>query len=204
MKQKGMRLPTVVLVFAGPRGGHYVWRRSRGGPKMPDRISAMDVENQEFGRALRGYDREGVRLYLKSVASEIERLNLENGELREKAGVVRGELDQIRSREQILQQTLVAAQRMAEELKERARAEGQLLVKEARFRADQIVRQAQDQLAQVESDISRSRLERDNVERRLRGVIDQHLALLELREEARGDVGTLRVMPPSRVGSEVG
>lgn len=204
MKRKGMRLPTLVLAFAGPRAGPYVWRRSTGGTEMPDRISAMDVENQEFGRALRGYDREEVRLYLKSVASEIERLNLENGDLREKAGVLRGELDQIRAREQILQQTLVAAQRMAEEMKEKARAEGQLVVKEARFRADQIVRQAQDQLAQIEGDISRSRLERDNIERRLRGVIDQHLALLELREEARGDVGNLRVMPPSRVGSEVG
>jgi len=171
---------------------------------MSDRIIAMDIESQEFSRKLRGYDPDEVRLYLKSVAEEIERLHLENGEIREKIGVLRGESDEVRSREKTLQQTLVAAQSMAEELKEKARAESELVIKEARFRADQIVRQAQDQLARIEGDISRSQLERDNIERRLRGVIEQHLTLLDLRKEARGEVDNVRLMPHGRVGSEVG
>lgn len=171
---------------------------------MSDRITAMDVENQDFSRKMRGYDRDEVRLYLKSVSVEIERLNLENGEIREKMGVIRSELDEIRTREKTLQQTLVAAQGMAEELKDKARAESKLVVKEARFRADQIVKQAQDQLARIEGDISRSQLERDNIERRIRSVIDQHLTLLDLRKESRGDVDNVRVMPHGRIGSEVG
>jgi len=171
---------------------------------MSDRITAMDIESQEFSRKLRGFDPDEVRLYLKSVAEEIERLNLENGEIREKMGVLRGESDEVRSREKTLQQTLVAAQGMAEELKEKARAESELVIKEARFRADQIVRQAQDQLARIEGDISRSQLERDNIERRLRSVIDEHMTLLDLRKEARGEVDNVRLMPRGRVGSEVG
>jgi len=155
---------------------------------MSDRITAMEIEEQDFGRKLRGFDPVEVRLYLKSVAAEIERLNLENGEMLESAGQFKSELADVRSREQTLQKTLVSAQTMADELKERARAQADLVVKEARFRADQIVRQAQDLLARIEGDISRSRLERDNVERTLRGVIDQHLALLDLRREARGEM----------------
>lgn len=171
---------------------------------MSDRITAMDVENQGFSRRMRGFDVDEVRLYLKSVAEEIGRLNLESAEMREKVGTLSTQLEQARGREGTLQQTLVAAQRMAEELKEKARAESQLAIKEARFRADQIVREAQDQLARIEGDISRSRLERDNVERRLRSVIDQHLALLEMREQDRGERNNVRVMPAGRVGSEVG
>ena len=105
---------------------------------MSDRITAMDIESQEFSRRMRGFDPEEVRFYLKSVAQEIERLTLENGEILEKMGVLRAESDETRSRERALQQTLVAAQSMAEELKEKARAESQLVIKEARFRADQI------------------------------------------------------------------
>lgn len=172
---------------------------------MSDRVTAMDVEQQQFTRRFRGFDCEEVRLYLKSVAEEIGRLNLAQAEMRETMGALRTELDEMRSRERTLQQTLVAASGMAEELKEKARAESQLVVKEARFRADQIVRQAQDQLAQIEGEISRSQLERDNVERRLRSVIDQHLALLDMRKETRGEIANLRVVSTSgRVGSEVG
>ena len=171
---------------------------------MSDRITAMDIESQEFNRRIRGYDPAEVRLYLKSVAEEIERLTLANGELLEKTGAFRSELDEIRAREKTLQQTLVAAQGMAEEMKEKARAESELVVKEARFRADQIVKQAQDQLARIEGDISRSQLERENIERRLRSVIDEHLTLLDLRKEARGEVDNVRLMPQGRIGSEVG
>ena len=172
---------------------------------MSDRITAMDVENVTFSRRMRGFDPDEVLLYLKSVAEEISRLTLEHAEMSEQIGMVRSELQETRKRESTLQETLVSAQRMAEELKEKARAESRLVVKEARFRADQIVRQAQDQLSQIESDITRTRLERDNIERRLRGVIEQHLALIEMREESRGDKSNVRVMPAAgRVGTEVG
>ena len=53
---------------------------------MSSRLTAMDIEKQEFGRRLRGYDPEEVRLYLRSVAEEVERLNLENGRLLEEIG----------------------------------------------------------------------------------------------------------------------
>ncbi len=169
---------------------------------MADRISAMDVENQLFTSRFRGYDRDEVRMYLKSVAEEIERLNLSSAEMRERVGLLETELEDLRSRERTLQQTLVLAQTMAEELKARARAEGELVLQEARFRADQTLRQAQDQLARIEADVSRSRLERDSLERRLRNVIDQHLTLLDLRREARGDLDNVRVLPA--VGAEAG
>jgi len=52
-------------------------------------------------------------------------------------------------------------------------------------------------------DISRSKIERGTFEHRLRGVIEQHLTMLEMRCQARADKDNLRVMP-KRVESEVG
>jgi cell division initiation protein len=173
---------------------------------MTNRVTAMDVESQEFPRKMRGYDPEQVQMYLRSVAEEIERLQLENGRMREEAGGLRSELKDLREREQTLQQTLVAAQKMAEEMKERAREESDLVVKQARLQAEQITHQAQDVLLQLEADITRSKLERERLERGLRGVIDQHGALLDLRREAEGELDNVRVMPhhDHRVGTEVG
>ena len=101
---------------------------------MGSRVTALEIEEQEFGRRLRGYDVQEVKLYLQSVAEEIERLNLENGNMREQAGQIRDELERARSREVSLQQTLITAQRVTEEMKERARAESDLTVREARQR----------------------------------------------------------------------
>jgi cell division initiation protein len=144
-----------------------------------------------------------VQLYLKSVAEEIERLNLENGQLREEAGQLRDELAEMRGREKTLQETLVSAQRMSEDLKERGRREAELTVHEARLRAEDLMRVSREQLGQLETDVARLHAERETLEGRLRGVIEQHLALLEMSREARTGLDNVRVMPP-RAGADLG
>ena len=170
---------------------------------MSSRLTAMDVTNQRFSRKLRGHDANEVNLFLQSVAEEIERLHLENGEMREDLGRVREELDGLRSREQTLQETLISAQSMSTQMKEQAGREGELLISEARLRADKLLRAAQDRLLQLEADISRSKMEREMFEHRLRSVIDQHMAMLDLRREARGELDNLRVMP-NRASTDAG
>jgi len=170
---------------------------------MATRLTAMDVENQQFERKLRGYDVDEVRLYLKSVAEEIERLNLENSELLEELGQFKAQLDDLRGREKALQATLVTAQRMSEDLADKARRESQLVLDEARLRGEQIVRDAREELSQLAAEVSRTRLERETFDQQLRLVIEQHLAMLDLRRQARGSLDNVRVMP-ARVSSEVG
>ena len=170
---------------------------------MASRLTAMDIEKQDFSRKMRGCDPEEVRLYLKSVAAEVERLNLENAEHEEELGLLRRQLEEGREKQEALQKTLVSAQQMSEEIKEKARTEAELLVREARLRGEEIVKHAHATLNQIEQDISRSKLERESLEQRLRSVIDQHLTMLEMRNQARADKDNLRVMP-KRVDSEVG
>jgi cell division initiation protein len=170
---------------------------------MSSRLTAMEIESQSFGRKWRGYDPSDVDLFLRSVSEEVQRLSMENGQLREETGRLKQELQGVRSREDSLQKTLVTAQRMTDEMRERAGKESELLVREARLRAEGLLRDAQDRLKRLDSDINRSRLERDTFERRLRGVLEQHLALLDMRREASPDGDTLRVLPV-RVSSESG
>jgi cell division initiation protein len=154
---------------------------------MSERLTARDVEGQDFKRTLRGYDCDEVRMYLRSVAEEIERLNLQNAELGEQVGNLEQRLGDFQTREKTLQETLVTAQRMADELKEKTVTESELLVKEARIKAERMLQQAQDQLAQIEAEISRTRLERDMFENRLRSLIEEHQSMIDLRKTERGE-----------------
>ncbi|HXV76710.1 MAG TPA: DivIVA domain-containing protein [Candidatus Polarisedimenticolaceae bacterium] len=167
------------------------------------RLTAMDIEKQEFRTKLRGYDPDDVRLFLQSVAEEIERLNLDNGTLREELGRSRQTIEEFRNREQTLQQTLVTAQSMSGEMKEKAKSEAELLIARARLSAERMLQQAQDQLARLETEIGRCRLERDLFERRLRSTIDEHLTLLDQRQEGAREIDNLHVLP-RRAGSDAG
>jgi cell division initiation protein len=170
---------------------------------MSDRIFAMDVERREFSKKMRGYDPEEVRAYLRAVADEMGRLNLDNQTLREEVGHLNARLDDFRERERTLQDTLVTAQRMSGEIKDKSQRESELLVKEARVKAERILEQAQDQLHAIENEIGRLHLEKDAFENRLRSTVGEHLALLDLRKQERGDLDNLRFLR-RRSSNEVG
>ncbi len=170
---------------------------------MSDRLSAMDVEKQEFRTRMRGFDTEEVRMFLRSAAEEIGRVHLESDMQREEIGRLKETIDDLRSREKMLQETLVTAQGMAAEIKERSQKEAELLVKEARIKAERVLEQAQDQLESIEAEINRARLERDAFENRLRSCIDEHLALLDMRRSERAQRDNVHVLR-RRSGSEAG
>jgi cell division initiation protein len=161
---------------------------------MSTRLSAMDIEKQSFTRRMRGYDADEVQLFLRAIAEEIERVNLENQTLREESGTLRERLDEFKDRERALQETLVTAQLMSADLKERSKAEADLLIKEARFKGERLLGQAQDQLQALENEIGRLRLEKDAFENRLRAAIEEHLSLLDLRKQEKVDIDNLRFL----------
>jgi cell division initiation protein len=158
---------------------------------MSTRLTAMDIEKQDFTRKMRGFDPDEVQMFLRAVAEEIERLNLENGTLREENGSLTLRLDEFKDRERTLQETLVTAQRMSADLRDRSKQEAELLVREARVKAERLLEQAQDQLQSLENEIGRVRLEKDAFENRLRASIEEHLSLLDLRRQEKADIDNL-------------
>jgi hypothetical protein len=66
-----------------------------------------------------------------------------------------------------------------------------------------MLQEAQDQLASLEAEIGRCKIERDLFEKRLRCALEEHMSLLEGRGEKDGEFDNLRVLH-RRAGSEVG
>ena len=94
-------------------------------------------------------------------------------------------VEEYSARERSLQDALAAAQRLSDEMLDKARVEGERVIKEARVKAERLLEQSQDQLGRLEDEIARLRLERDSFEKQLRGMLEQHLALLDLRSNER-------------------
>lgn len=150
------------------------------------RVAPLDLKHQRFKTVLRGYDKTEVVAFLTEAADDYEHALRELDRLRQDLLRVEALLGEHRDREANLRNTLLTAQRLADDMKEAAQQEARLVVKEAQGRADLIIQKAQNRLEEVERDINEMRLRRRGVESSLEASIQSLYHALEfVREQDR-------------------
>jgi cell division initiation protein len=147
------------------------------------RITPLDVRGHRFAVRMRGYDREEVQSFLNFVSEEFEKVVNEASHLREEASQLKSTLGDLTERERILKETLFTAQKLSEDIKEEAKKEGRLVLREADLRGQKLIEQVQKKVSQMEDSIRGLKMERDVFERKLRSLLEQHLKLLEMHHE---------------------
>ena len=149
-------------------------------------LTPLEIQKQTFSRGLKGYSPDEVRAYLHLVAEEIERLLRENDRLQRDVSMLREDIEDHTNRERILKDTLLSAQKVAEDLTANARKEAELIVKDSELLAERLVSQAQQRVADLERSIGDLRMERRAARNKLTTTIDmiQQLIALDAEEEA--------------------
>lgn len=95
-------------------------------------LTPLDVRRYDFGRALRGYDSVRVERFREQVADELERLTRQTVDLDSKAKGFHEQLRAFRERDKALNEALVSAQQLRNEIRESSEREASLIVREAR------------------------------------------------------------------------
>jgi len=148
------------------------------------RIAPMDLRQPRFRTAMRGYDKTEVVAFLAEAAEDYESALRELDRLRH--DLTRSEvlLAEHREREGTLRNTLVTAQKLADDVKAAAQTEAQLVVREAQGRADLMIQQAQGRVEEVERSVTELRLRRGDAEGALESTIQAlHRALEFIRAQ---------------------
>jgi cell division initiation protein len=135
------------------------------------KITPLDIQHMVFKVSFRGYDRQDVDRFLEQIAQTVDELNREAAALREKLGSTEGQLVDSRKAETALTRTLVSTQTMAEELKDAARRDAELIVKEAESMAADLLKQSRQELAKMQVEISDLRKQRAMAIEKLRGTL---------------------------------
>lgn len=143
-------------------------------------IRRINLLNHEFSRSLRGYDPTEVTDFLHDVESSLAQLSDEKVRLINRVNQLEELLKEYVERENVLRNTLVSTQKMAEDLKTTAQKEAQLIIGTAQSRAETLTSQAEMRLARILEDISEARKLKAQFEFKVRSVIEGHLKLLEL------------------------
>jgi cell division initiation protein len=143
------------------------------------RIAPLDLRQPRFRTAVRGFDKTEVVAFLTEAADDYEHALREIDRLRQDLQRMEGLLAEHRDRENNLRNTLLTAQRLADEVKTSAQNEGKMIVREAQGRADLLLQKAQGRLEEIERDINELRLRRRDVEGSLEASIQSLYRALE-------------------------
>jgi cell division initiation protein len=123
-------------------------------------VSPLDLRQQRFRTAFRGFDRIEVTAFLAAVADDYEQALRETDRLRQDMARMEAVLNEHREREKNLRNTLMTAQKLSDEIKEHADQEARRVIREAEGRADLLQR-----------DIDGLRLKRREVETSIEATI---------------------------------
>ncbi|EHM09661.1 DivIVA domain protein [Thermanaerovibrio velox DSM 12556] len=133
---------------------------------MGNLITPLDVVNQSFKRGLRGYDVEEVDDFLDQVAESLQAYIQRNNELERELENLKEQAEEFKSLKESLNETLLLAQKSAEErvktaneqAEERVRAameQADAILREAKLKADRIVGDAEVEAAALRRELNR-------------------------------------------------
>jgi cell division initiation protein len=145
------------------------------------RLTPLDIRQQQFTvRMFRGLDPQEVDAFLEDVAEDYESVLKENGLLREQLSALEERSRGLVDREKALQDTLLTTQRLAEEMKESARREAQLIMREAELRGDKYVEDLRAEEAHIRGQINELKRARRQAAEDLRATLDRYHRLFTL------------------------
>jgi cell division initiation protein len=143
------------------------------------RLTPLDIQNHRFATRLRGLDPVEVESFLSLLSEDYEALLRERDSLADRVRTLERRVEELTQNERILQDTLVMAQTLSEDLKRTAMKESEVLVSEAEVKAEKVLDAAHRRAAKLAEDIRAMRALRGRLAAALRQTIQTHLALLE-------------------------
>jgi cell division initiation protein len=92
----------------------------------------MEIRNQQFGKSIRGYNEDEVKIFLQQIAQDYENLYGENSQLKESIQRCKFELEKYHKIEEAMNNSLILAQQTAENLKAGAEKEAERRLDDAK------------------------------------------------------------------------
>jgi cell division initiation protein len=120
-------------------------------------LTPVEIRHVNLGRRPLGYDRQATDDLLSAIVTSFEQVWRERADLRDEIEELEGELLRQKEIEGALRNTLLSAERMADQVRTQARREADVIVSEARAKARDIVSGAEGERERINGEIRRLR-----------------------------------------------
>lgn len=162
------------------------------------KLTPLDIHHKEFRRSIRGYDDREVDDFLDAVADEFERLFKENIDLSERIEAADERVRTYQQMESTLNNTLVAAQRSAEDIEAKAREEAATILRDAELKAKELIHDALTQKQQAAGELVRIKQAEEEFRARFRQSLEEYQAAIRevpLADDVSALVGRVEDVP---------
>jgi cell division initiation protein len=156
------------------------------------KLTPLDIRHKEFKRGMRGYADVEVDEFLDQVADEYERLFKENIDLQDRVEALEEKVAGYKRIEDTLQKTLINAQASAEEQKQNANKQSQLILQDAELKSRQMVNEAYSERQAIEQSMAKLKSAEEDFRFKFRQLLDGYLRLLQDQPEMKAEA----VPPP--------
>jgi cell division initiation protein len=134
-------------------------------------VTPLDMRQARFARAMRGFDTTAVTSFLQDASDGFEQALRENERLRQEIARLDATLTQFRDLETGLKNTLVTAQKVADDMRENATQEAARIISDAEGRADLLMQRTQARAEHIEHEIDALRIKRREAESSIESTI---------------------------------
>ena len=145
-------------------------------------LTPLDVRKKrgDFGKGLRGYDPQEVDTFLELVAERMEVLVQENVAFRGRVGELEEKVVAQQGREQAIQDALVTAQELRQDVKKQARREASLLGREAQDKIDLMIGESEKLLSEHRAALQELERQRERFLKAFRSLLERELDTVEV------------------------
>jgi DivIVA domain-containing protein len=146
-------------------------------------VTPLDLRQQKFTSVFRGFDKIEVTSLLMAAADDYEQALRETDRLRQDLTKLDVVLAEYRDHEKLLHTTLLAAQKLADDITSNAEAESRRIIGEAQGRSELLLGQSQARLEAIQHEIDGLKLRRRDVETSIEATIQTLRHTLDLVRE---------------------
>jgi len=144
-----------------------------------EKITPIDIQHKSFKKALQGYDRSEVDGFLDEIIETLEDEAQHRAALEAEVADLKERISHFKAMEESLHNTLVLAQRTADEVKASAHKEADLIREQARLAAEREIASYNDTISEVRREHQRAVEASEKARSELRSLLMTHLSLLE-------------------------
>jgi len=143
------------------------------------KITVIDIQHKAFKKKLNGYDPSDVDQFLDEIIETLEDEAHKHAALEAEISDLKERISHFKAMEESLQNTLLLAQRTADEVKASAHKEADLIRHEARVSVEKEIARHTDRAEEARREFQRALETTEKAKSELRSLLTTHLALLD-------------------------
>ncbi len=117
-------------------------------------ITPMDLRTKTFKKALNGYDKKEIDEYMELLIADYEKVYKQSVETGDKINTLTKLLDSYKGMEDTMKESLIVAQKTADDLIRNATERAEIIVDEAKIEAKNLVAEATSEVNRINTQLS--------------------------------------------------